>query len=398
MVPHLDYFAFQRFRIEDVRATGFDKSSKVLVAKSRGSLNVLAFVGRLTALIHRLDNCAKTTLRLTGNAFRDRCHRLDHYTVDVEGLRSCIRLATSRDPDDDKWFSAGILLFLGREPTSKWSDQDRDAARYRLAEFSTRLVDSERLKLHLEYSKSGTEYIHHVILVKMATDEVDELVAFDAHTESAISNALSRLEQVLWDIGDDELRLAAVSQLSSNFLTSFRHPSCQKIGAKVNANKLNEEIARVKLQQTRYVSGISGGRDSAPVANCLKEHGRADSVEYRSCDTDAERPGMYEYLGRLEAYLDEPIERRSSGRDFDHRLKRFYNFVTASHARWGIRVLKLEALKTFVGDAPYFGCIGSRADEMRAATSAIGRRSKRPIPWSRTGSSGRTSSPSSGTR
>ena len=154
---------------------------------------------------------------------RSRCHGLDRYTVDVEGLRSFIRRAAERDSNDEMWFST-ILLFLGRKPTAKWSDQDRDAAEYRLAEFSARLVDLERLRVHFD-SVSRKDRIHDVILVKTITEargEIDEIVAINAPIESAIMEVIERLEHALLAVQDDQLKLAAVARFANNFLHSHR--------------------------------------------------------------------------------------------------------------------------------------------------------------------------------
>lgn len=132
-----------------------------------------------------------------------------------------------------------------------------------------------------------------------------------------------------------------------------------------NSNKRSSEATTVTVKDTRHVLGLSGGKDSAALAIYLKQQGQADSVEYFFCDTGAELPEVYAYLDRLEDYLDKPIERLSSGRDFDHHLKRFNNYLPAPHARWCTRVMKLEPFEAFVGDDPCVTYIGIRADEQR---------------------------------
>ena len=128
---------------------------------------------------------------------------------------------------------------------------------------------------------------------------------------------------------------------------------------------LDSDVSPVDVKTTRHILGLSGGKDSAALAIYLKDQGRDEQIEYFFCDTGAELPEVYDYLDRLEDYLDKPIERLSSGRDFKHHLKRFNGFLPAPHARWCTRVMKLEPLEAFVGDDPCVSYIGIRADEQR---------------------------------
>ncbi len=78
-----------------------------------------------------------TALGEMREVLRGRSRGLDRYTIDAEGLLTFIRRLGDRASDDASWFGA-ILLFLGRKPPAKWTDQDRDTAEYRLAQLSLR--------------------------------------------------------------------------------------------------------------------------------------------------------------------------------------------------------------------------------------------------------------------
>ena len=125
------------------------------------------------------------------------------------------------------------------------------------------------------------------------------------------------------------------------------------------------ETTTVDLKPMRYVLGLSGGKDSAALAIYLKQAGRDDNIEYFFSDTGSELKEVYEYLDKLEDFLGKPIERLSSGRDFDHHLQRFNGFLPAPHARWCTRVMKLEPFEQFIGNDPCISYIGIRADEQR---------------------------------
>lgn len=133
----------------------------------------------------------------------------------------------------------------------------------------------------------------------------------------------------------------------------------------MSSEKLANGASAVEVQRTRHILGLSGGKDSAALAIYLKDQGRDKEIEYFFCDTGSELREVYDYLDRLEDYLGKPIERLSSGRSFDHHLKRFNGFLPAPHARWCTRVMKIEPLEAFVGNDPCVSYIGIRADENR---------------------------------
>ena len=141
----------------------------------------------------------------------------------MQGLRSFIRRVCDPKPTDHEWFD-GILLFLGHKPAGKWTDQDRDTAEYRLAEFSKRLLELEKLRLHYD-AASKQDSAHEVILVKTVSSlegEIDEVVSLNNRTSAAIGDAKRRMEEVLADIHDQELALALVARLTNDFLVSYR--------------------------------------------------------------------------------------------------------------------------------------------------------------------------------
>ncbi len=309
MVRRPDLFAFQRFRIDGVRAELFHEYSRALFGEVRESVQLLDLARPLTQFVLGLDEHAQKTRRLSDTTLRvrqafflskspekflfnelpaacgfddaedfsgfasrlidalrelkgaqstlrefmrqalcagfaladtmpltelravlrGRCHGLDQYTVDVQGLRSFIRRICEPAAADEDWFDS-ILLFLGHKPSAKWTDQDRDTAEYRLAEFSKRLLDIEKLRLHFD-TTAKHDSAYEVILVKAVsslTGETDEVVTLNERSKAAVAEAKQRVEEVLSDIHDKELALALVAELTSDFLTRYRHSNLSK--------------------------------------------------------------------------------------------------------------------------------------------------------------------------
>ncbi|MBM97084.1 MAG: hypothetical protein CMI09_14700 [Oceanospirillaceae bacterium] len=97
-----------------------------------------------------------------------------------------------------------------------------------------------------------------------------------------------------------------------------------------------------------HVLGLSGGRDSAALAVFMRQHYPDIKIEYFFTDTGKELPEVYEYLGRLEGFLGQPILRLNPDRDFDFWLKQYNDFLPSAQTRWCTRQLKLRPFEQWV--------------------------------------------------
>ncbi len=113
----------------------------------------------------------------------------------------------------------------------------------------------------------------------------------------------------------------------------------------------------------RHIVSLSGGKDSTALAIFLRD--KIPQLEYVFCDTHHELPETYEYLDRLEAFLERKIVRLNAQRGFDHWLDVYNGVLPSAQARWCTRKLKIEPFETYVGDDQVWNYIGIRADERR---------------------------------
>jgi len=121
-------------------------------------------------------------------------------------------------------------------------------------------------------------------------------------------------------------------------------------------------------QRTRHICLISGGKDSAALAIYLRDTRPELDVEYVFCDTHKELPETYEFLDRLEGYLEKPIKRLSNDlgdRGFDHWLSMFRGYLPSPSVRWCTKQLKIKPFEAYVGEDPVVLYVGIRADENR---------------------------------
>ena len=102
------------------------------------------------------------------------------------------------------------------------------------------------------------------------------------------------------------------------------------------------------MNTERHVLGLSGGRDSAALAVYMRQRHPEMEIQYFFTDTGKELPEVYEYLGRLEGFLGQPILRLNPDRDFDFWLKQYNDFLPSPQSRWCTRQLKLRPFEQWL--------------------------------------------------
>lgn len=120
--------------------------------------------------------------------------------------------------------------------------------------------------------------------------------------------------------------------------------------------------------ELRHILLISGGKDSTALAIYMRDNHPEIEMEYLFADTHKELPETYEFLTRLEAYLDRPIIRLANDlgdRGFDHYLAMYRNYLPSPNMRWCTRMLKIEPFERYVGEDDVRLYVAIRADEHR---------------------------------
>ena len=190
-------------------------------------------VGEMRAALCHGFGCAKdATIGELRTLATGRCHGLERYTVDVKGLKSFMRRAMDRDRPDEEWLDY-VLTFLGQKPPAKWTDQDRTTADYRLAEFSARLLDLQRIKLCYDGRDAEEVESLDVILLKTlskAHGEIDETVPIDRRTAASIDQQRRRIAGIINGLGDERLRLALVATIAQDHLAGRRQAEATERG------------------------------------------------------------------------------------------------------------------------------------------------------------------------
>jgi hypothetical protein len=229
----------ERLLFEDLpKALEYDK-----VIDSGSDVELEGFAAELTDVLRELRDAYSALLlkqrKLLAQAFNvdpgielpelrkiisGNCHGLDAYTVDTQGLRAFIMRILKSTGSDKDWFES-VLMFLGHKPTTKWMDSDQDTAEYRLTDFSRRVIDLEKLRIHERDRSANMEGDFDVYLlrsVKKGGDVLDDVVAIDSKSSRRIGSTVESIQQALSGLKDKELMLAALAQTVNGFLDNYK--------------------------------------------------------------------------------------------------------------------------------------------------------------------------------
>ncbi len=128
-----------------------------------------------------------------------------------------------------------------------------------------------------------------------------------------------------------------------------------------------------------HVLSLSGGKDSTALAFFIRENMPEvhEQIEYVFCDTEKEIPETYDYLDKIEVFLDKPIKRLKPYMSFDH-LYEVHGFLPSIAQRWCTIELKTKVFRKYIydrfkkdGEGQVQLYIGIRADEAGRAENSI---------------------------
>jgi len=118
-------------------------------------------------------------------------------------------------------------------------------------------------------------------------------------------------------------------------------------------------------KKVRHILGLSGGKDSTALAIFMRQKYPDLEIEYFFCDTHKELTETYDYLRRIEDWLEIKIHYLEAERGFDHWLDVYGGVLPSPKVRWCTKQMKIHPLEKFIGDDAAISYIGIRADEQR---------------------------------
>lgn len=182
----------------------------------------------------------KITFSELRERLRGRYGPLQTYTIDTQGLKAFLGRLADPYGDDAHWLNS-LATFIARKPPEKWLDEDINIVEFRLVEFSKRLRDLERLRIHYEENALASQNpeIEIVMLrtVRQGGNDFDAIVALDEPKKKAIADKLAKIQCMLEEIPTDDLRLALLAKLFEDHLVEQKNKEDQSPSSSAKRSK-----------------------------------------------------------------------------------------------------------------------------------------------------------------
>jgi hypothetical protein len=144
-----------------------------------------------------------------------RYNGLDQFCFEADELGAFIRRLCGDDESDDLWLEK-LLLFLGRKPSTKWTDEDRATAQFRVTEFARRIRDLEKLRFAYDGAVRGADDTKMILLrvVQQGEGDLETVVAMDAASAREAEKCAAEIAEHLAKLKDDRLRRVVLAKLT----------------------------------------------------------------------------------------------------------------------------------------------------------------------------------------
>jgi hypothetical protein len=159
---------------------------------------------------------------------------LEKFCLEADDLGAFLLRLCNNEGSVELWLEK-ILLFLGRKPSAKWTDEDRATAQFRLSEMARRVRDLEKLRFAYDGATRGGSETQMILLraVRQGERDLETVVAMDATTVATAEKYAEDIWKQLSELGDDRLRRAVLATLTVRTLEDHQQS--------LNATEVNDK-------------------------------------------------------------------------------------------------------------------------------------------------------------
>ena len=138
-----------------------------------------------------------------------------------------------------------------------------------------------------------------------------------------------------------------------------------------NFQVCNQNYKTNEFTPEYHILSLSGGKDSTALAFFMKENMPEvfEKLELVFCDTECELPETYDYLNKIEIFLNKKITWLKPEKSFEH-LMSTSGYLPSPIRRWCTIELKTKPFENYIKnklEGIIFLYIGIRADELSRA-------------------------------
>ena len=141
---------------------------------------------------------------------------LEDFTIDSKEQLPFLHKLNQKNSSDKEWLEE-LLGFLVTKHPSKWGDDDKTEAEYKLIKISNKLKSLKTLKHHFEINKTNLNQsnfdVYLINGVKKGEDNLSKAVVVREEVRPLINKHMKKIFNVLEEIKDEELKEAIYAEL-----------------------------------------------------------------------------------------------------------------------------------------------------------------------------------------
>ena len=139
---------------------------------------------------------------------------LEQFTIERDGLKAFIKRLSSPLGSDAEWLES-VISFLGQLPSEQWTDALCREVEFKLADYSSRLLDLQKLYVAFRDHKSNVEVndidVYVLKSVKLRGETQEQVIIVDKNQRERIDHAKkSMLEMLREEFGNNPQHIKAV--------------------------------------------------------------------------------------------------------------------------------------------------------------------------------------------
>jgi len=175
----------------------------------------------VSLIITAFDIKKNISLKELREEFLSEYRGLEEFTIDSKEQLPFLNKLNKKNSSDQEWIEE-LLGFLVTKHPSKWSDDDKTEAEYKLIKISNKLKSLKTLRHHFEINKTNLKQsnfdVYLINGVKKGQDNLSKAVVVREEIKPLINKHINKIFNVIDKIKDNDLKEAIYAELVYEYL------------------------------------------------------------------------------------------------------------------------------------------------------------------------------------